>query len=382
LNVHAGVSVSNVLVASFTVTDPTGAPGSKWRALIEWGDGKSDALIVPVQVGNVFAFLGSHRYATSGSFTITVQISVPRSMKPDDNTVTTLAIVTNPPQGKGKAPADFDRDGRSDQGVFRPSTAQWIIPQTTAGLLTPIPTFGAPNLSDIPVVGDFDGVGHAEVGVFRPSTAQWFVLGTNGGHLIGTFGAPNLFDIPVPGDYDGVGHTELAVFRPSTAQWFVLGPHGGHLLGTFGAPNLFDIPVPGDYDGVGHTEMAVFRPSTAQWFVSGPSGGYLDAVFGAPNLFDIPIPGDYDHLGNTQPAVYRPSTSQWFALGPGGGHALTFSVFGLPNLFDIPVEAPFGSLVKLGLASRQNGQPLAVDAPRTGLAPASVLERFPVDCIG
>ena len=125
-------------------------------------------------------------------------------------------------------------------------------------MLTPVPTYGAANLSDIPLVGDFDGVGHPELAVFRPSTAQWFVLGPNGGHLLGTYGGTNMLDIPVPGDYDGVGHTELAVFRPSTAQWFVLGPNGGHLLGTYGGTNMLDIPVPGDYNGVGHTELAVF----------------------------------------------------------------------------------------------------------------------------
>jgi hypothetical protein len=212
-----------------------------------------------------------------------------------------------------KAIGDFDSDGRSDFGVYRPSTSQWIIVQTTAGLLSPIPTFGAPNLSDIPVIGDFDGIGRSELGVFRPSTSQWFVLGPGGGRLLGTFGAPNLTDIPVPGDYDGVGHTELAVYRPSTSQWFVLGPGGGRLLGTFGAPNLKDIPVPGNWDGTGRTE----------------------------------------------PAVFRPSTSQWFALEPSNGVLLT--TFGGSNYSDIPMEAPIGSLVRLGLTGN-GGRPRAVRA--------------------
>src|SRR5262249_28612119 len=107
--------------------------------------------------------------------------------------------------------------------------------------------------------------------------------------LLGTFGATNLTDIPVPGDYDGIGHTEMAVFRPSKAQWFVLGPTGGRLAGVFGSKNLLDIPVPGDYDGIGRTELAVFRSSTGQWFVQGPTGGRVFATTGATGLADLPL---------------------------------------------------------------------------------------------
>src|SRR5581483_11231521 len=135
--------------------------------------------------------------------------------------VATVSLTVNPAPAPAKGvPGDFDGDGVSDFGVFRPSTSEWFIVQSTAGLLDPVPTFGAPNLSDIPVTGDFDGVGHSELAVFRPSTDQWFVMGPNGSQLLGRFGGPG--DIPVPGDYDGVGRTELAVFRPSTSQWFVL----------------------------------------------------------------------------------------------------------------------------------------------------------------
>jgi hypothetical protein len=233
-------------------------------------------------------------------------------------------------------PGDYDGTGHTELAVFRPSTAQWIILSPSGPRII---TFGAPNLIDIPVPGDYDGTGHTELAVFRPSTSQWFVVGPTGGRLLGTFGAPNLTDIPIPGDYDGLGHTEMGLYRPSTSQWFVLGPNGGRLLGTFGAPNLTDIPVPGDYDGVGHTELAVYRPSTSQWFVLGPGGGRLLGTFGAPNLKDIPVPGNWDGTGRTEPAVYRPSTSQWFALGASGGRLV--ATFGAPNLIDIPVPGTY-----------------------------------------
>jgi hypothetical protein len=287
----------------------------------------------------------------------------------------TAVLTISDPALAYRAPADFDPDGRTDLGVYRPVSAQWFINRSTAGPIVPYPTLGTPKFGDIPVVGDFDGIGRAEIGFFRPSTAQWFVQGPGGLHLLGTFGAPGLFDIPVPGDYDGVGHAELAVFRPSTAQWIVLGPKGGHLLTTFGATNLSDIPVPGDYDGIGRTEPAVFRPSTAQWFVLGPSGGRRLGTFGAPNLSDVPAPGDYDKVGHVEMAVYRPATAQWFAMGPSGSHLL--GVSGDPTHGDLAIEAPFGSLVRLGVANRSAA--LAASRPTAaGAAPGFTSQSPPV----
>jgi len=275
-------------------------------------------------------------------FTVGLTLSNPGANTAIGSAATATLSITHPTH---RAPDDFDGDGRTDPGVFRPSAALWIDQGTTAGKSTPT-TYGAQNLNDVPVPGDYDGVGHAEYAVFRPSTAQWFVLGPNGGHLLATFGATNGVDIPVPGDYDGVGYNEPAVFRPSTAQWFVLGPDGGHLLTTFGAQNLNDIPAPADYDGTGHTEPAVFRPSTAQWFAYGPNGGHLLGTYGAQNLNDIPVPGDYDGEGHDQLAVFRPATGQWFARESAGGK--NFINFGTPNLYDLPVEASIESLVDAG----------------------------------
>jgi hypothetical protein len=251
------------------------------------------------------------------------------------------------------SPGDFDGDGKTDLGVFRPSTAQWLIADSSGG--SSASTFGGTNYVTIPVPADYDGIGRSEYAVFLPSTAQWVIAGTAGGKVV-SFGGPNLMDIPVPGDYDGVGHAEIAVFRPSTAQWFVLQPNGRtEVLGPFGATGLFDIPVPADYDGVGHAELAVFRPSTAQWFILGPSG--VRAVsFGGPNLMDIPVPGDYDGVGHAEFAVFRPSTAQWFILGPSGVRAVSY---GGPHYLDIPLVAPIGSLVRLGVTAAKASETIA-----------------------
>jgi hypothetical protein len=89
-----GVPLTNVVVATFTITDSSGSPGSKWRSEIIWGDGQIDKLVSPTPGPNgSFEFLGNHTYATANTFQITVMIAVPGSHLPNDNTVHTQAII-------------------------------------------------------------------------------------------------------------------------------------------------------------------------------------------------------------------------------------------------------------------------------------------------
>src|SRR5262249_39740533 len=80
LSGRPGVPLTNVTVASFTITDPSGSPGTKWNAQIKWGDGQADKR-VPATPGpnGTFQFLGTHTYAAAGTYTITVMIAVPGS---------------------------------------------------------------------------------------------------------------------------------------------------------------------------------------------------------------------------------------------------------------------------------------------------------------
>ncbi len=279
--------------------------------------------------------------------------------------------------------ADYDGDQKTDLALFRPSTAQWIVKQSSDGILRDpttggLPQFGGPNLMDVPITGDFDGDGRTDMGVYRPSTAQWIVKLSSGGVLrdpktnaLPVFGVANLYDIPIPGDYDGDGKTDLAVFRPATSEWLVVKSSGGGIVidpatglaPRFGGPDLMDIPIPADFDGDGRTDLAVFRPSTAQWLVKLSAGGVLrDPVtgkvpqFGGPNLMDVPIPGDYDGDGKADLAVFRVSTAQWIvrlSSGPVLRDPATGKIpqFGGANLFDVPVQAPFASMVRLGMFS-------------------------------
>ena len=134
---------------------------------------------------------------------------------------------------------DYTDSGFTNLAVFD-RVNPGVLDTFIAGGITPpggSNAFGSGSL-DIPFQGDLDGDGKTDLILYRPSTSQWFVQESSGGFQQYNFGAPG--DIPVVGDFDGVGHDELGVYQPSTGQWFVAG-HAG-VFATFGGPS--DIPVP------------------------------------------------------------------------------------------------------------------------------------------
>lgn len=205
---------------------------------------------------------------------------------------------------------DFDGDGKSDYGVYRPSAATWYLWQSSKGMTTY--QFG--SVGDIPVPADYDGDGLCDWGVFRPATVTWYVFRTSLGPMqpfqYGTQG-----DRPVPADYDGDGVADLAIYRPSTMTWFVFGTTMGPRTFVYGA--VGDIPAPADYDGDQRDDFCIFRPSEARWYYFGSTSGASQFVYGANR--DLPVPGDYDGDGRLDRAVYRPSNAFWYFRNSSGG---------------------------------------------------------------
>jgi hypothetical protein len=169
--------------------------------------------------------------------------------------------------------ADFSGDGRSDFVIYRPSNGIWSILFTGAsfpgggGPLGSV-QFGWPG--DIPVPADFDGDRRADIAVWRPSTGEWHISDSSASyttHRVYPWG--EVGDIPIVGDFDGDGKADLVTYRPAGGLWFINYSSFGYghdpAWYQWGLPG--DVPVANDYDGDGRTDLAVWRPSTGGWFI-------------------------------------------------------------------------------------------------------------------
>ena len=271
-----------------------------------------------------------------------------------------IYVVT--PRALGPRPAaDFDGDGRMDHAVYRPTTGEWFIFNSTTGFQTTV--FGSPassGLGDAPVPADFDGDGRTDLAIYREATAEWFIFGSATGLQTRVFGAPaatGLGDTPVPADYDGDGKADLAIYRKATGEWFIFGSATGLQTRVFGAPavtGLGDVPVPGDYDGDGKADLAIYRRATGEWFIFGSATGFQTRVFGAPaasGLGDVPVPVDTDGDGKTDLVIFRQATAEWFIFGSATGfRTLTFGAPASSGLGDTPVPGDFDGDGKADLA--------------------------------
>ncbi len=261
------------------------------------------------------------------------------------------------------APFDFDGDGRTDFGVFRPSNGTWYLNRSTAGAIAvqfglssdrlapadydgdgktdiavwrgTVPgagnsayfyitnsadnTFRAAQFGatgDIPVSGDWDGDGKADLAVYRDGSLaggqSYFYYRPSSQPSVSFVTIPLgvTGDKPLLGDFDGDGRLDPAVFRPSNAVWYILRSSVNQITQTtFGTST--DIPVPADYDGDGQTNIAVFRPSNGTWYTSiNPQNNFGAVQFGANG--DLPVPADYDGDGRADVAVFRPSNGAWY----------------------------------------------------------------------
>jgi hypothetical protein len=280
-------------------------------------------------------------YAGQASVTLYFQLFSDAADSGDGWYIDDVTVSEGPPL---RRTSDFNGDGRTDAGIFRPSVSPnglWFSTPTGGG--SPFQIYFGSN-GDIPVVADYDGDGKADAVIWRQSTGLWYGPRTGAAEIViqlilGQFG-----DIPVPCDYDGDGAIDPAFYRPSTGQWFgtrasgspvVLNTNLGFMAG--------DIPAPADYNGDGRCDAAIMRPGvgpggTNLWY-SVPSGGGtpFQIYFGAAG--DVPVPGDYDGDGKADAVIWRPSSGLWY--GPRTGAAQIVIQLLLGQNGDIPVPGDY-----------------------------------------
>jgi hypothetical protein len=176
------------------------------------------------------------------------------------------------------SPFDFDGDGKTDIGIFRPSGGEWWVNRSGDGQAFAL-QFGASTDKIVPA--DYTGDGKADVAIFRPSSGEWYVLRSDDFSFFALpFGTNG--DVPVPADYDADGKADFAVFRPSSSTWFISRSSGAPTrIVQFGISG--DQPVVSDYDGDGKADIGIFRQaaSGAEWWIDRSTAGLLAMQFGA-----------------------------------------------------------------------------------------------------
>ncbi|MEA1926767.1 MAG: proprotein convertase P-domain-containing protein, partial [Candidatus Auribacterota bacterium] len=184
---------------------------------------------------------------------------------------------------------DYDGDGTSDIGVFRPATGLWSVRSVGTSW------FG--GVGDLPASGDYDGAGTTGIAIYRGSSGLWAAYGVTRVYFGGSS------DISAPGDYDGDGFCDIGIYRESSGLWAIRGVTRLYFGGTG------DYPIPADYDGDWFDDFAIFRPSSGLWAVRDVTRVY----FGTNT--DLPVPCDYDGDGSADIGIVRFPDGLWAIRG-------------------------------------------------------------------
>jgi Subtilase family/FG-GAP-like repeat len=217
---------------------------------------------------------------------------------------------------------DFDKDGKVDLAVFRPSSSTWYIKQSSSGYST-FATYQWGLSTDVPVPGDYDGDAKPDIAVYRPSSGTWYVLLSSTTYT--TFIAEQWglsTDIPLTGDYDGDGKCDLGLYRPSAGLWYIKLSSTNYATFKMMQWGLAtDQPVPGDYDGDAIADVAIYRPSSGSWYVLLSSTNYTTFIVRQWGLStDVTATADFDGDGKTDLGVFRPSNGTWYVMLSGNNY--------------------------------------------------------------
>ena len=251
--------------------------------------------------------------------------------------------------------SDFDGDGKSDVGVFRPSDGNWYVTGSANSQFQVTP-FGL--ATDVMTPADFDGDNKADVAVWRAGAAGvagfYILQSTTNTVRYEQFGQTG-DDPSAVGDWDGDGKADPAVYRDSASGSQSYFYYRGSSNNSSGSTTFLpwgmtgDKPLASDFDGDGKMDAAVFRPSNQVWYIRQSSNGALRADYWglASDKFVL---GDFDGDGKTDLTVFRNGT--WY-LRRSSDNAVSYISWGLGS--DVPVTGDFDSDGKSDVGVYRNG---------------------------
>jgi hypothetical protein len=163
---------------------------------------------------------------------------------------------------------DWDADGISDIGVFRPVIGKFVLRlgESSGFQVVTVQFVGEPG--DQPVIGDWDGDGFDTVGVYRTNPAGPAVFFLTNEHADVPFakverqeflGQPG--DLPIGGDWDGDGIDTVGLYRTSSSVFFLINDFAAGIAAAFDFGVGGDLPLAGDWNGDGRDGVGVYRPS-------------------------------------------------------------------------------------------------------------------------
>jgi len=148
---------------------------------------------------------------------------------------------------------DWDNNRKSEIGVFRPSTHLFYLDYNGNGVwngavVDRMYNFGMTG--DIPISNDWNSDGRTEIGIFRPSTHQFYLDYNgngvwNGAVVDRTYNFGITGDMPISGDWNHNGAAEIGVFRDST-HLFVLDYNGNGVWNGTVVDKTYDFGITGD----------------------------------------------------------------------------------------------------------------------------------------
>jgi hypothetical protein len=218
---------------------------------------------------------------------------------------------------------------------------------------------------DIPITGDWNGDGRTKVGIYRPSNGL-FILDSNGdqqfdaGDAVYNLGVgTQAGDVPVVGDWNGDGRTKVGLFRQGF--FWILDTNGDGVFEqgidttyAFGG-QAGDAPVVGDWTGTGTSKIGVVRQGFF-WILDANGNGTFDGTGPGQDFAfpfggiagDVPVVGDWNGDGTSKVGVFRQGffwvldangNHQFDGTGP--GQDLAFAFGGISG--DVPVVGKWSS---------------------------------------
>ena len=220
---------------------------------------------------------------------------------------------------------------------------------------------------DIPITGDWNGDGRTKVGIYRPSNGL-FILDSNGdqqfdaGDAIYNLGVgTQAGDVPVVGDWNGDGRTKVGLFRQGFS-WIL--DYNGNGVFEQGIDKTYafggqagDVPVVGDWTGTGTSKIGLVRQGFF-WILDANGNGTFDGTGTGQDLAfpfggvagDRPVVGDWNGDGTSKVGVFRQgffwvldANGNHQLDGTGPGQDLAFAFGGISG--DMPVVGKWSSAI-------------------------------------